>query len=577
MAAAPGLDTALPHPYDSAARRALATAKSASPAQRRIVEVEDALADSGLARSARVALSEERETLLARNLGEWEPVVCAMAHDRGSLRGSPLIGVRFAHGFAEHVDIRMLDPVELDPLAQTGACSLKLSFVDPATLERLRTSPLLPRLRRLHLHCTTGLDPELVLALLRAPGLPPLEFLGLDNLPITPALDEAIAGLTELRGLNLQASPGLTPTTLARFTELRSLVLAGPELDVKWLTKALAASFVPQLRKLSLRGLKLGAKGCKLLGAAELKALRSLDLGECNIGQYGVELVASPHLAALETLFLDATKIGAKHLPALLDRLDLPSLRGLDLSGLRGKEAGAEALAKTDALARCGVTALGFAGNAIGDDGAELLAGAEGLAGIRRLSLAGNGLRVDGVAALADSPLLRGLEALDIRYNKIQTKGAQALAKSVAAATLVEIDVDHNWIGSKGATALFGGAGLRAIELVRLGVENNFGDAAVDALAGSDLRPRAVYAASHASPESVARLLASPAAERLGALQVYANPGDEVVDGLASGTLGPSLHTAYIGTQGLDPARVEAFDRRFPCAVQRFPGWGILA
>jgi hypothetical protein len=581
LAAVTSPGSQLTTPNDPAARRASIPASPAEAERARVIEVEDALAEAS-DRATKIALADERETLIARHMHEWEPVVTRLAHARThGVYG--LTETEFEHGLARHIGARANYLPELDALAQTGCTSLKLEMVEAAQLERLITSPLLPRLRRLDLHFMPGVDPSRVAALVRASTA--LDALALSSTSISPDLTEAIGEQTQLGSLALDVTPGTGALcggeAITRLTNLRSLIVASSDLDAKQLAALLASPCVAGLERLALRDVKLGAKGCKLLGSAEFGALRHLDLSRSSVGAHAAAFVASLRLARLDTLILDAAKISAKQLPALLDALALPALRVLGLGNLRCKADGAAAIAASDALTRCGVTTLSLANNAIGDDGAEALATAEGLAGIRRLSLAGNGLRVDGIAALADSPLLRGLEVLEIQNNKIQTKGAIALAGSVAAASLRAIDIEHNWIGSKGATALFGagkgGGGLRALELARLGYENNFGDAALEALVDSDLRLRGLIAGYQGSAEATRRLLESPAAERLRILQMLAGADDSLAAALSEGRLGPHLHTVYVGDQQLGPERIAALDRRFACSAQRLGSLATVA
>ena len=566
-------DAVLRTPHDLAARRAYVASKGCEPARRRIVEIEDTLAGKPNKRADRLALADERETLLARNGFAWDPQFAGVVHAE-PVRGYSAVELEFELGFLSHVSMRA-SVRELGALTETSCYSLAMTLVEAEHFEALLASPLLPRLRRLSLHFAFDFDPERVLALLRSPKLGSLEQLGLDNLVITPALAEAIASQTELRSLSLGARPGTgslagtAAAPLCTLKQLRSLSLSGQDLDGKLLGKLLDASFVPQLERLAIRHHKLGARGCKLLGSANFGALRELDLSDSNVGAGGVEFAAAPKLATLERLVLDGSKLGAKLLPAFLAKLDLPKLRALRLGGLRFKEAGAEAIAASDAFERCGIVELSLGGNAMGDDGAEALAGAEGLAKIRRLNLGHNGIRADGILALADSPLLRGLELLDIRNNKIQTKGAIALAGSVAAKTLRVIDIDHNWIGSKGAAALFGSEGLRALEVARFGYDNNFEDAGLDALAESDLRLRGLLVNGQGGPEGLRRFFTSPAVERLVWLQAWSRADDELVDALAAGNLAPQLHTLQLGTMGVSAARVDALSRRFAYSVQR--------
>lgn len=569
------LKAVLEAPHELAARRAHASSKAGDPARRRIVEIEDALAANPKKRADRLALLDERETLIARNGVAWEPNLAALAHAPDELgRGSNLSRMSFELGFVSHVSMRA-GARELGRLAETSCYSLALMHIEGKDFDALLASPLLPRLRRLSLQFSFGCEAKQLLALLRMTKLAALEQLEIEGFVITPEHAEAIAQLTELRSLSLSAQAGsgslagAAAAPLCTLPKLRSLSLSGQDIDAKQLAKLLEAPFVPQLEQLAIRFHKLGARGCKLLGSADFESLVELDLSHSNVGAGGVEFAASRKLAKLQRLDLSGSKIGAKLLPAFLAKLELPRLRRLELNSLRCKEAGAEALAASDVFERCGIVELSFGGNAIGDDGAEALAGADGLAKIRKLDLGNNGIRADGMIALADSPLLSKLEELEIQYNKLQTKGAIALAGSVAAKTLRAVNIAHNWIGTKGATALFGKQGLRELELASFGYDNNFGDAGLDALAESDLRLRGLFAGAQGGADGLRRFLASPAVERLGVLQAWSRVEDDVVDGLAAGELAPRLHTLQLGTTGVSRGRIDALNQRFAFSMQR--------
>jgi uncharacterized protein (TIGR02996 family) len=81
---------------------------------------------------------------------------------------------------------------------------------------------------------------------------------------------------------------------------------------------------------------------------------------------------------------------------------------------------------------------------AMGDTGAQLLAGCPHLGGLRSLSLANHDIGEAGAQALAASPHLAGLKELDLSRNHVGVAGAAALTASPHLTGLVRLNLAQN-------------------------------------------------------------------------------------------------------------------------------------
>lgn len=306
----------------------------------------------------------------------------------------------------------------------------------------------------------------------------------------------------------------------------------GEGIGLAGLERLLASGALARVRRLTLRGQKLGPEGARrlasltsleqlvieddalgpkggaaLAAAAELSSLRSLTLRGCELGDKGVRaLVASKHLAGLERLDVAGNKLNGRKLPAVLDALALPALRQLGLADSNLKVDGARVLAATRALDR--VEQLDLRGNTFKHEGAGILATAEGFPRLLDLDLSGNTIDAVGMRALAEGPFLSKVRKLAIGHNKCGTEGGKELAKWRGLPQLTELSLSYNWMGVLGVRALL----ERAERLLVLDAdENNYGPEPIRAVAAGAC-PRLVVLRSREADAASLRALPSCAA-----------------------------------------------------------------
>ncbi|KAF8055831.1 EGY2 [Scenedesmus sp. PABB004] len=197
-----------------------------------------------------------------------------------------------------------------------------------------------------------------------------------------------------------------------------------------------------------------------------------------------------------------------------------------------------------EVLPTCALQQLKLHTNAIGDEGAALLAAKlSGNGLLLALDLGANGIGDAGAAALAEGLKLNTtLTRLDLSGNAIDVSGARALAEALAAnTTLTSLTLSDNYLGVEGAKVL--AEALTAnTSLAELGLRGNeLGDEGLDALAtalqarGAPLKLLDVgnNSLSAASAAPLARLLHS-AAGSLVELNAYMNElGDAGLAALA--------------------------------------------
>jgi uncharacterized protein (TIGR02996 family) len=123
-------------------------------------------------------------------------------------------------------------------------------------------------------------------------------------------------------------------------------------------------------------------------------------------------------------------------------------------------------------------------GDAIGDAGAEVLAGSPHLSGVVELHLGSNDLGPRSARALARSPHLGGLKLLDFSRNAIGDAGLRALARSRSFPSLSTLRLLGCKVGDGGIAALANSPHFP--RLARLDLSHNrIGEAGIDALARS--------------------------------------------------------------------------------------------
>ncbi len=215
--------------------------------------------------------------------------------------------------------------------AQLTALEIPSAYLTPEAVQGL-TSDVWPRLHTLKL-TRTGLSTSAIETLAQSDAFPNLTSLWIEHDPLEPA---SIQALEKNRTWNL-----------------RELRLEGCELRSRSIQLLASSPFVQHLHTLSLRNNRIGIQGMTaLIKSRQLKKLRRLDLSFNPLeGRQFRSLTRGNLLMQLSTLqlrqFNYASPVGSMSQGKLLmDSWELPSIRHLDLSGLRLGASGAKAMAK---------------------------------------------------------------------------------------------------------------------------------------------------------------------------------------------------------------------------------------
>jgi len=246
---------------------------------------------------------------------------------------------------------------------------------------------------------------------------------------------------------------------------------------------------------LRFHGPKAGAAElATLLASPHLDQLRRLDLGQSARHDKVTAVAQSRQCGRLTHLYLFSSR-GEPDALRTLAAADLSALRALHLAetdamGPQGAKllAAAPFLAHLQelALTYCGLGAAGIealisgphfrcpallevGSNALGMAGLRTLLAAPGLEEVVVLELHNNGLDDAAIAGLVGSPRLAGLLALDLCGNPIGPAGVEALASSPHLGRLASLDLRCDGSGEAGARALLASPHLRRLYLSVLG------------------------------------------------------------------------------------------------------------
>jgi uncharacterized protein (TIGR02996 family) len=241
------------------------------------------------------------------------------------------------------------------------------------------------------------------------------------------------------------------------------------------------ASVLP-LRHLNLWG--AGRLAGQLAAAPALAGLSGLafrDYFGSPLDAAGMKALAnSPHLGRLTSLYLYRNDLGDDGVRALADAPWLAGLRGLDL-GHNGLSAeGVRALA----LAAPPLAYLSLGNNAVGQAGAEALAGSPLLSRLHELSLASCELDGDALAVLLASRHLGQLASLDLKGNPLNHRGAAVLASAPPLLNVTTLDLSRCGLDDEDMEVLARSPYLAAIESLQLN-ENAITDQGAQFLARS--------------------------------------------------------------------------------------------
>ncbi len=307
---------------------------------------------------------------------------------------------------------------------------------------------------------------EALVSLARAPLLGQLEWLSLAKSNLDRAGVEALASLPaplRLRGLSVANCQRLRSQFVA---QLLAAPLLGSvtHLDAGGIPCGLgvaeAVARSPWLDRLEVLKLGQGAAGdadaAALARAAGLRALRRLALSARDIGPAGAAALATaPWAGRLEALDLTLCPLTAAGWEALAP-LASTGLRRLGL-GATGR---GRSLAPPELALPARLVALDLGNNAIGRAGlAALLPALERLEELAELRLDGNALGDEGARLLASSPVVRRLRRLSLGSNGLTTEGLRPLLDALGPGRLTELHLYSNALGVGGLRLLEGWPG----------------------------------------------------------------------------------------------------------------------
>lgn len=211
-----------------------------------------------------------------------------------------------------------------------------------------------------------------------------------------------------------------------------------------------------------LEVLDLGSEGflgpdgwAALLECEHLGSLRELSVSDDDSVPGVAEVIAARAPAGLRSLSFEghmSAAMGQAGAEALAGSPRLAGLESLRLRDVNLNAGAARALAASPHLGRLGELQIGggsYALNRIGPEGAEALAGSGALAGLWKLGLAFNGIGDPGARRLGDSRVLRGLVDLDLASNGITDSGLDRLLTGAFVPTLRVLAMAHNDLGPR--------------------------------------------------------------------------------------------------------------------------------
>jgi uncharacterized protein (TIGR02996 family) len=190
-----------------------------------------------------------------------------------------------------------------------------------------------------------------------------------------------------------------------------------------------------------------------LIHADRLRQLAALEL-ECAEVDPGrlADLLAAPNLENVRSLKLRGRPFTLDHVRAVSESPALARLTRLAVfSNTLGRD-GAEVLAGAEGLRHLEILELVYCG--LGDAGLRALLGSPHLTRLKELRVPQNGLTAAAVRALAECRHLRGLRVLDLEHNSLDDDGARVLSLCPAVERLTRLDLGFNHIHRPGAESL---------------------------------------------------------------------------------------------------------------------------
>jgi uncharacterized protein (TIGR02996 family) len=359
----------------------------------------------------------------------------------------------------------------------------------------------------------TDLGDELFAAILAAPD---------DDAPRLVYGDHLLAR-GDVQGELIQIQCSNSPDSALRRREAQLVANRG-----RWLgrltpyakTFAMRRGFLDEL-VLEGRRLLTPARLAELLADPRVALLRSLSITESELGVASARAIADAlggTLARLRALSLDRNALGDEGAALLAPAAG--RLATLHLTNARIGDAGARSLAEGDGDA---LRDLDLCFNEIRAVGAAALAASPRLAHLTRLDLTSNPLEAEGAVRFAERLAMPALRDLDLSWCNLGFEGA-ALGAAPCLADLVKLDLCGNALGNEGFARLLESPHLGHLEELMVG-DNELGDTALAALcARADALPALTYLRLENNPitdDGMRRLCESRLASQLERVGVW--------------------------------------------------------
>jgi uncharacterized protein (TIGR02996 family) len=417
-------------------------------------------------------LSVREKALLARHEQEWReelPDIRGVVwgeYRRGFVASARLVDVGLRERFPAVTPIEALEvpwPQPLDPGwyddPVPGLRELVLDghVYDRDDVDRLADSPVLSTLRALTIR-NAGLQSNGFHSLIGSPHLRGLKVLRVPNNSIGNRGAEALVECDTLPNLEeLDVSeenyygryaedPVIDARGVAHLAEwpglarLRTLVLAGNELQQSGLHALLQSPHTSGLKNLIIRGAALTGAALREFGTAQKGlALESLDLSDNLLRDAGAgHLARAACLRTLKALYVGRCELG----PVGADKLAKARFfGGLRILSADYNNFGPEGLSALLGVKPAALHSLLLAGNDIGDAGVGVLATSPASDNLLNVDLAANDLGAGSARLLGATGHLRNLRVLRVTNNPLDKRSRDALAASPLGKRLTSLEM----------------------------------------------------------------------------------------------------------------------------------------
>jgi Ran GTPase-activating protein (RanGAP) involved in mRNA processing and transport len=328
-------------------------------------------------------------------------------------------------------------------------------------------------------------------------GLSLAQLLDEQQLVFGDIAEGACAAIGAFVSNNLQLRKIIFPSGAEMEASVAVVDLASKSLGIAG--AALLAAFLPlcaALTDLDLEGNGIGHEGATLIASVlPSTPLVTLNLCDNEIGAQGAMALAkalpSASVESINLLQNGVSGGAADVVRAAEQRSTLRTLCGLgaeqeaaDLSG-RSLDASDSALLACDLRASTSLKSLTASRNAIGDEGAKLLAAALPSGALETLVLVDTKIGGEGAKALAEALPNTRLTSFDVSYNEIRDEGLKFITEVLPRCALSKLYAYYNKIGAVGAKLLAEALPRSSLKSMNL-LQNDMGEATAGMIRAAD-------------------------------------------------------------------------------------------